>query len=129
MNYDHFYEVLIPKGNKQENDLQENIKRVLEVGCRDRFKEIEAFYLGYKKESGLKIFLIAIRLDENWDDVLTRGPSADSQEAKEFRNFYGELSQIRKFPDGSLCEAVLWTEGKARDPKVLVKIAKNIISK
>jgi len=129
LNYDHFYEALIPREIKQEDELQENIKKVLEVGWKDRFKEIEVFYLGYKKENGSKIFLIAVRLEENWDDVLTRGPSADSQEAKEFRTFYGNRSQIRKFPDGSLCEAVLWTNGKAKDSKVLGKIAENVISK
>ncbi|KAE9549488.1 hypothetical protein FO519_007299 [Halicephalobus sp. NKZ332] len=85
--------------------------------------------LGGKKLLSRRLSAIAVRLDENWDDVLTKGPPADSQEAKDFRKFYGELSQIRKFPDGSLCEAVLWTENKNKDASVLKKIAENITSK
>ncbi|XP_015283672.1 PREDICTED: nucleolar protein 6 [Gekko japonicus] len=40
--------------------------------------------------------------------VLEKGPEADSPEAVEFRKFWGERSELRRFQDGSICEAVLW---------------------
>ncbi|XP_078407472.1 nucleolar protein 6 [Cetorhinus maximus] len=41
-------------------------------------------------------------------NVLEKGPLADSPEAAEFRDFWGENSELRRFQDGSICEAVLW---------------------
>ncbi|CAM9481846.1 unnamed protein product [Lampetra planeri] len=41
--------------------------------------------------------------------VLERGPAADSAQAAEFRAFWGERSELRRFQDGSICEAVLWS--------------------
>ena len=40
------------------------------------------------------------------------GPPADqAANAREFREFWGERSELRRFQDGSICEAVLWDEG------------------
>ena len=37
------------------------------------------------------------------------GPSsADDKEAKEFRKFWGERSELRRFKDGRICESVVW---------------------
>ncbi|XP_061469328.1 nucleolar protein 6 isoform X2 [Rhineura floridana] len=40
--------------------------------------------------------------------ILERGPEADRPEAVEFRQFWGERSELRRFHDGAICEAVLW---------------------
>ncbi|XP_077202495.1 nucleolar protein 6 [Paroedura picta] len=40
--------------------------------------------------------------------ILEKGPEADCPEAAEFRTFWGERSELRRFQDGSICEAVLW---------------------
>ncbi|XP_054842072.1 nucleolar protein 6 [Eublepharis macularius] len=40
--------------------------------------------------------------------ILEKGPEADCPEAVEFRKFWGERSELRRFQDGSICEAVLW---------------------
>ncbi|XP_066470854.1 nucleolar protein 6 [Tiliqua scincoides] len=40
--------------------------------------------------------------------VLERGPEADRPEAVEFLQFWGERSELRRFQDGGICEAVLW---------------------
>uniref|UniRef100_A0A8C7E521 Nucleolar protein 6 n=1 Tax=Naja naja TaxID=35670 RepID=A0A8C7E521_NAJNA len=42
------------------------------------------------------------------NSVLERGPEADQDEAMEFRQFWGERSELRRFQDGVICEAVLW---------------------
>ncbi|KYO18444.1 nucleolar protein 6 [Alligator mississippiensis] len=40
--------------------------------------------------------------------VLERGPEADQPEAADFRQFWGEKSELRRFQDGAICEAVVW---------------------
>lgn len=41
-------------------------------------------------------------------EVVNKGPAADSPESVEFRSFWGEMSQLRRFQDGFICEAVHW---------------------
>lgn len=64
----------------------------------------------------------------NPDEVfncITMGPPADSDEASEFRSFWGERSELRRFSDGTINEAVLWTgrwEGEKRTiPQQILK--------
>ncbi|KAM6289835.1 nucleolar protein 6 [Aegotheles albertisi] len=40
--------------------------------------------------------------------MLEKGPQADHPEAVDFRTFWGEKSELRRFQDGSICEAVVW---------------------
>ncbi|XP_041278004.1 nucleolar protein 6 isoform X2 [Onychostruthus taczanowskii] len=40
--------------------------------------------------------------------ALEKGPQADHPKALEFRTFWGEKSELRRFQDGSICEAVVW---------------------
>nr|XP_057926598.1 nucleolar protein 6 [Doryrhamphus excisus] len=51
--------------------------------------------------------------------VLERGPPADSPKAAEFRKLWGERSELRRFQDGAITEAVLW-EGETMCQKRLV---------
>ncbi|CAG5922329.1 unnamed protein product [Menidia menidia] len=51
--------------------------------------------------------------------VLERGPPADSPKAAEFRQLWGPRSELRRFQDGAITEAVLW-EGKSMCQKRLV---------
>ncbi|XP_042871815.1 nucleolar protein 6-like [Penaeus japonicus] len=44
--------------------------------------------------------------------LLTKGPSADSPEVKEFQTFWGKKSTLRRFQDGSFHEAILWADPK-----------------
>ena len=44
---------------------------------------------------------------EAWE-MMDKGPAADSPESAEFRTFWGEKSQLRRFQDGFVCEAVHW---------------------
>ncbi|XP_015751379.1 PREDICTED: nucleolar protein 6-like [Acropora digitifera] len=45
---------------------------------------------------------------EHFDAVIDTGPSADKPEAKAFREFWGEKSELRRFHDSSILEAVVW---------------------
>ncbi|XP_030832243.1 nucleolar protein 6 [Strongylocentrotus purpuratus] len=40
--------------------------------------------------------------------VLDKGPAANTTEAKAFSEFWGKKSELRRFQDGSICEAVVW---------------------
>ncbi|XP_068422667.1 nucleolar protein 6 [Clinocottus analis] len=51
--------------------------------------------------------------------VLERGPAADSPKAAEFRELWGSRSELRRFQDGSITEAVLW-DGESMCQKRLV---------
>ena len=40
-------------------------------------------------------------------NVMEKGPAADDQtESEQFRTFWGEKSELRRFQDGHICEAV-----------------------
>ncbi|XP_076236825.1 nucleolar protein 6 Mat89Ba isoform X2 [Calliopsis andreniformis] len=45
-------------------------------------------------------------------NIVEKGPEANLPEAAEFRNFWGKLSELRRFRDRSIREAVVWTKGK-----------------
>lgn len=57
-----------------------------------------------------KTLVIGLKYTVEWRNPVTRGPSADAPEAQSFREFYGEKSQLRKFPDNAICEAVIWCD-------------------
>ncbi|XP_030633851.1 nucleolar protein 6 [Chanos chanos] len=46
---------------------------------------------------------------EHAHSVLERGPPADSPQAAEFRQLWGSRSELRRFQDGAITEAVLWS--------------------
>lgn len=45
--------------------------------------------------------------------VLDKGPGANLPEAFEFRKFWGKKSEVRRFQDGSISEAVVWCSASA----------------
>ncbi|OQR71413.1 nucleolar protein 6-like [Tropilaelaps mercedesae] len=55
----------------------------------------------------------------NPDEVhhIEKGPPADSPEADEFRDFWGEKCEIRRFQDGSILETVVWPNETAEERK------------
>jgi len=68
-----------------------------------------------------KEVLLAARLDPTAAlRSVDIGPPADSgAPAAEFRAFWGEKSELRRFQDGKICEAVVW-EGAAADRHLIV---------
>ncbi|XP_014250307.1 nucleolar protein 6 [Cimex lectularius] len=46
--------------------------------------------------------------------IIERGPDASTPESKEFRAFWGNKCELRRFRDSEVCEAVVW--GKTGDP-------------
>lgn len=58
--------------------------------------------------------------------IVDKGPEANLPEAVNFRNFWSTKSELRRFKDGSIREAVVWSKGKSLAQKRL--ICKKIIS-
>ncbi|XP_078047957.1 nucleolar protein 6 Mat89Ba [Augochlora pura] len=53
-------------------------------------------------------------------NVVDKGPEANLPEAAEFRKFWGTSSELRRFKDGSIQEAVVWTNGKSLSQKRII---------
>ncbi|XP_001365176.3 nucleolar protein 6 isoform X1 [Monodelphis domestica] len=51
--------------------------------------------------------------------ILEMGPEADHPEAADFRQFWGSRSELRRFQDGSIREAVLWNAESMAEKRLL----------
>ncbi|KAM6170327.1 nucleolar protein 6 isoform 2-T2 [Rhynchocyon petersi] len=59
------------------------------------------------RDAGALILGLLLR-PEGLTSVLEMGPEADQPEAADFRQFWGSLSELRRFQDGAIREAVVW---------------------
>ncbi|MFH4976582.1 hypothetical protein AB6A40_003291 [Gnathostoma spinigerum] len=74
------------------------------------------------------VFTIGTRVFTTWDNVLSRGPPAKSEGAVQFRKFWGETCELRKFADNAICESIIWrSEGSSET--VLSMIARHILKR
>ncbi|CAL1536080.1 unnamed protein product [Lymnaea stagnalis] len=64
-------------------------------------------------------------------NILDRGPPADFAEAKEFREFWGNISEMRRFKDGTIHEAVLWTNStnQCDRRRICKKIVQHVLNR
>lgn len=73
------------------------------------------------------ILIIGLELNpEICFGIVDKGPEANLPEAAEFRDFWGVKSELRRFKDGSIREAVVWSKGKSLSHKRI--ICKKIIA-
>lgn len=80
----------------------------------------------HKDQSPLNIGLL-LNL-EHALSVLERGPPADNPKAAEFRQLWGSRSELRRFQDGAITEAVLWSGSSACDKRlVLLEIITHLL--
>lgn len=70
------------------------------------------------KDKGLLSFGLLLN-PEFSTNTLERGPPADSAQALEFRKLWGERAELRRFQDGSICEAVVWQGGSAFQKRLI----------
>ncbi|KAH0540795.1 nucleolar protein 6 isoform X1 [Cotesia glomerata] len=102
-------------------------QRVLHIYIQpEQYKEWE---VTEDNSSRLGKLLIGLQLNpEHCFNVIDKGPVANLPEAEEFRNFWGNKSELRRFQDGSICEAVVWAKKSPLSIKDF-KGKKNIASK
>ncbi|KAL0979774.1 hypothetical protein UPYG_G00189470 [Umbra pygmaea] len=53
--------------------------------------------------------------------LLERGPPADSSKALEFRQLWGSRSELRRFQDGSITEAVVWEAENTQQKRLILR--------
>ncbi|CAK9819413.1 Nucleolar protein 6 [Anthophora plagiata] len=59
-------------------------------------------------------------------NIVDKGPEANLPEAVEFRNFWENKSELRRFQDGSIREAVVWSKGETLSERR--RISKHIVN-
>jgi U3 small nucleolar RNA-associated protein 22 len=74
-----------------------------------------------QSQPGVSLLLRINQLEQSV--VLERGPAGDTPEGTEFRKFWGEKSELRRFKDGSVSEAVVWRE----DEDKLFEVPKSVV--
>ena len=66
---------------------------------------------------------------EHVNRSVDRGPSADDKEgAAQFRSFWGEKAELRRFKDGSIQESLIWSTSDTQNP-ILSQIISYIVSR
>ncbi|XP_077497145.1 nucleolar protein 6 Mat89Ba [Amblyomma americanum] len=59
-----------------------------------------------------------------------RGPAADTPDAAAFRQLWGDKSELRRFPDSSILEAVVWSGRTASERRTIsLRIARHLLSR
>lgn len=86
---------------------------------------ITAWTFGSPKPSSLpesQIIELGVVLDQREAARLVdHGPSAEEPEAsQEFRDFWGDKSELRRFKDGRILESVVWEVGPAAEERSLI---------
>lgn len=88
---------------------------VLEKGLKERARRLlvqptplRTWPLNKKPRNASSLTLGLILDPEHCFSVVDKGPVADAKEAEEFRAFWRDRSELRRFKDGSITESVLW---------------------
>lgn len=62
-----------------------------------------------KGESSPSSVMLGVILNsDECEKLVTHGPPAESEQSEQFRQFWGKKSELRRFQDGSIKEAVVW---------------------
>ncbi|KAL5259520.1 hypothetical protein ACHWQZ_G009838 [Mnemiopsis leidyi] len=145
--YDVVYKVHIPDATLPDCSLQycgvqfrgfiDHIKDILCKAYGDRVKEIKIEYElsePWSRKSAPnrpELVLIGLSIEQsNWTRVVDRGPSADTVEAKTFKEFWGDKSNLRRFQDGSIVQAVVWNGKSAQERRsILTQITQHTLNR
>ncbi|XP_044017229.1 nucleolar protein 6-like [Aphidius gifuensis] len=112
INYDHLL-IIDGKNQSQLDDIISTLKK----GFNNRIDEIFIMPKQVANNESMenmqnKIY-IGIRLNPYTSlNIIERGPTANDPEAIEFKNFWGDKSELRRFQDGDVCEVVCWEKAK-----------------
>ncbi|XP_044943841.1 nucleolar protein 6 isoform X1 [Mustela putorius furo] len=70
------------------------------------------------RDSGTLTLGLLLR-PEGLTSVLELGPEANQPEASDFRQFWGSRSELRRFQDGAIREAVVWEAGSMAQKRLI----------
>ncbi|KAJ9604136.1 U3 snoRNP protein [Cladophialophora chaetospira] len=125
---DHFHK------SGDERQFLHKMHKVLVRGLGDRASLVNfklppasSWALSQDPHKGKNDYELEIGLLTNPDNVarlVDHGPSADDQdEATDFRQFWGEKAELRRFKDGSISEALVWSAGAPVTLQVIAYLA------
>lgn len=111
-----------------ENFLVNKVTNVVKYALGDRIKYLDVELVGHKNNfpiskrkvysnSGSHLNLDAVKINltvnsSECEKLVTKGPihlEEPTPEAKEFKNFWGSKSSLRRFKDGSITHCCVWT--------------------
>ncbi|OAP58639.1 hypothetical protein AYL99_07729 [Fonsecaea erecta] len=138
MQYDEIFSIRV-SGDRirtpaDQRQFVQRMYKVLQKGLGDRVTLID-FKLPQKscwplnKDSSLckEDFELQVALLTNPETVnrlVDHGPSADEQEeATEFREFWGEKAELRRFKDGSISESLVWAGDRPATLQIIAHLA------
>ncbi|EGI57170.1 Nucleolar protein 6 [Acromyrmex echinatior] len=101
---------------------------VLKRGLRDRINRLcvlpnvcKEWECTEKMPDSIGKLVIGLELNpETCFNIVDKGPEANLPEAVDFRNFWGGKSELRRFKDGAIREAVIWSKGKTLTDKRII---------
>ncbi|CAN6675072.1 U3 small nucleolar RNA-associated protein 22 [Trichomonascus vanleenenianus] len=117
----------------------EKLYRALSRGFGDRIKQIafkdvpsKEWAVSKRKPSDTPAtneILVGLILDpQECDKLITHGPSADDEEeATRFQQFWGKISELRRFQDGRIAESVVWTASPSQP--IVHSIAEHLLDR
>jgi U3 small nucleolar RNA-associated protein 22 len=74
--------------------------------------------------------VIACTLGDDAEQIVLRGPAADdAANARAFRDFWGELAELRRFRDGGVVEAVVWSALRKTPHLVSAAMARHALAR
>ncbi|XP_017300277.1 nucleolar protein 6-like [Diaphorina citri] len=97
----------------------DDIPTLVPIGAKRKLQNEVCTELGgeYKEGGGEdgSCLIVGIRLNSDaCFKLIHRGPEANLPEAAQFRQLWGDKSELRRFKDGTVCEASVW--GSNSDP-------------
>ncbi|KAJ1388814.1 Zinc finger, GRF-type [Sesbania bispinosa] len=120
---------------------EEKIHGILSKGLNDRAKFIRVIWRNtqcqWNVDDGLSIFDkeplfigISVSTLEKAFRMVDIGPNAEcKEEAIEFRKFWGEKAELRRFKDGRIAESTVWECEQWARHLVLKRIAEHVLSR
>lgn len=81
-----------------------------------------------KKPKGHAPLVLGLNLDP--EHCFSGVDKATEKEMEEFRQFWGELSELRRFKDGTITEAVVWNAANVSERRLICKqIVQNLLKR
>ncbi|EGC33351.1 hypothetical protein DICPUDRAFT_154593 [Dictyostelium purpureum] len=132
------FEVPLNDYYQKESYLENRIYQLLRKSLTKRVTKVTIFkhdndeYTCWKDEMPENVdrtLTVGIKVNtENWLSVIDLGPPADHVNSAKFREFWGAKSQVRRFKDGSILDAVTWSPKNGSRHLVIEEIVKYILN-
>ncbi|KAE9596604.1 putative Nrap protein [Lupinus albus] len=133
------YSSVFCSDNECWRSFEEKIHGILAKGLNDRVKSIRVTWRNtqcqWSVDDGLLVLdkeplFIGISVSnlEKAFRMVDIGPSAESkEEALQFRKFWGEKAELRRFKDGRIAESTVWESEQWRRHLILKNIAEHVL--